>query len=105
MPHRYPFDHLRRLAVGFTLWLVVQPVIAQPVMPSVMSAAAAFSGKLVYTNGSRDYPVTITYLQNKNLGRVTEQAVEMGDDNRQFGRRSLDHPGPRCSRSADCREQ
>ena len=82
MPYRYPLDGLRRLAFGFTLCLFVEPVIAQPVIQSVTSAAASFSGKLEYTNGSRDYPLTVMYLQYKNLGRVTEQEVEMGDDNR-----------------------
>src|ERR1700754_2393270 len=82
MPYCYPLDGLRRMAFGFILCLFVQPVIGQPVIHSVTSEAASFSGKLEYTNGSRDYPVTVRYLQYKNLGRVTEQEVEMGDDNR-----------------------
>jgi len=44
--------------------------------------AAQFTGKLVYTNGDPDYPLTITFWQNKNLGRVTQSEIEIGDDNK-----------------------
>lgn len=55
-------------ALGFTVCLVG----AGPV-------AAQFAGRLVYTNGDPDYPLTITFWQSKNLGRVAQSEIEMGD--------------------------
>jgi hypothetical protein len=57
-------------------------VFAAVLAVGALPAEAQFSGKLVYSNGLTDYPLTITYYQRGNLGRVDEQEINMGDDNK-----------------------